>query len=229
MKEYFAHFAHQTVNTDEFVKYFTEKFPGVAPLVDFDAWFHTPGQCPALAPIDMTLVTAASELASEWKDVCSTVPADKRAAALAAKFAEDAPAVRKWDSKQKQLFLSELRELVETEVDAAGECEWWDLVSCGRLTSLYELDADEDSEVRFLWCRIGLRAGRDESVEITKKFLAAYGRMKYVRPLFQDLHKVYPKGDMAKALFMERQGGYHDICNKMVARDLEIPILVADS
>lgn len=214
MKDYFSTFAHQTITTEDFTKLFSEKFPSVAAKVDFDAWYHNPGVCPSYAPLDLTLVTEASALAADWKTACTTCDES----GLRERFADGAEAVRAWDPKQKQLFLSEMVKHIPRDDGGA----WWTLESCEIFAEFYQFDAETNSEIKMQWCLIGLRAKRQKNLDITTEFLNSIGRMKFVRPLFNELAKKYPGMDYARKLFAEVKDGYHDICVKMVSRDLGI-------
>lgn len=218
MKEYFNTFAHQTITTDDFTNIFSEKFPSVAAKVNFNAWYHCPGPCPANAPINLTLVTEASSLAEEWKTACVACSGENRGTVLRERFQAGSESVQNWDASQKQLLLAEMVKRIPRGEGGA----WWTLDSCEVFAELYNVDAETNSEIKMQWCVIGLRAHRTKSVEITANFLKSIGRMKFVRPLFMELSKTYPGEDYAKNLFAEVKEGYHDICVKMVSRDLNI-------
>ncbi len=138
MKGYFERYAYQTLDSDEFVSYLTDKAPAIAAQINFDAWLHSPGACPVLAPLDLSLVTAASDLAKEWKAVCTGFEAGERETALREKFGEGAPSVREWDANQKQLFLTEMLTLI-TDGKSGDGSPWWDVISCAAFADMYRI------------------------------------------------------------------------------------------
>lgn len=219
MWEFWQRFAHQTVVTSDFVTMFTAKFPTVAQEVDWNTWLYSPGFCPELAPIDKTLVTEAVQLADKWKgELLNAQREENPNEYIFDIFNHEACKIKKWDSKQKQLFYAEMVKRVPRE--EAGK--WWNVSSADTFERLYEVDKERNSELKMQWCLLGLRAHRDNNVAATTEFLKSIGRMKFVRPLFVELAQTYPGKEYAKALFLEIRDDYHDICAKMVAKDLGI-------
>ena len=219
MWEFFKRFAHQTITTEDFLTMFAAKFPEISKMVDWDTWLYSPGYCPEIAPIDRTLVTAASDLAEDWKIQMRKAKFEESPAEyLFDHFAKQSEAVREWDAKQKQLFLAEVVKRIPRE--EAGKS--WTEEMCGVFEKLYRVDSETNSEIKMQWCLIGIRAYRKKSVKMTAEFLRNIGRMKFVRPLYAELTSTYPGKKYATDLFLKLRDTYHDICAKMVARDLGI-------
>ncbi len=219
MWEFFKRFAHQTVTTEDFLSMFSAKFPEISKMVDWNSWLYAPGYCPETAPIDRTLVSAASNLAENWKDQVAKAEYEENPEEfLFDYFYSESTSVRKWDAKQKQLFLAEMVKRIPREDGKV----YWNEKTCNTFQKLYAFDEETNSEIKMQWCLIGLRAHRMKSVELTSEFLRSTGRMKFVRPLYMELAHAFPGKQYAIDLFKKYRVSYHDICAKMVARDLGI-------
>lgn len=222
LRGYFKKNRYQSITTMDFVSLFKETFPAVAEKIDFEEWLHGVGPCPALAPVDTSLIEAASVLAKDWLTVLTGVkdlPDEEAKVEVEKKLQVSPNKFKEWDPKQKLCFLSELRVGIDS-AKSKGDEVVWDERSAGFLQQLYEMDSNRNSEIRFAWCRLALSAGYSGIFENVKEFVSTQGRMKFVRPLFSDLHKAYPKGSLAADLFAEVKGSYHSIALKLIERDL---------
>lgn len=207
----------------DFIHLFKEKFPKVGDKIDFDTWLHGVGQCPDLAPVDTSLVDAATDLARNWLTLFADFTEDSEdAKSLIEKNLRVRPSeFQKWDPKQKLCFLHELRAGIDSAKEEGDEVNW-NARAARIMDTLYDMGSYRNSEIRFAWVRLALLAGYSEIIENVKQFVSSQGRMKFVRPLFNDLHKVYPKGTFAKELFATVKPSYHSIASKMIERDLSI-------
>ena len=79
-----------------------------------------------------------------------------------------------------------------------------------------------NSEIRFRWQKLCLRAEMEEIIPHVVKFVLEQGRMKFTRPLYKLLYQSNMGKAIAVQTFVENKDIYHPICSKMVARDLEL-------
>lgn len=201
---------------------FTEKYPDLATKIDFDTWLYGVGFCPNLAPLDSSLVDTASSLAGEWVDVLielSSLSGDDANAMIKEKFGKHSHTFNNWDSVQKLCFLNELRSLIDKKRGSTDP--FWTPRAAGLLQTTYGFNEARNSEIRFMWCQLAIAARYEPVLQNVEEFLTSQGRMKYVRPLLNDLHIVYPRGDFATNLFLNVKDSYHTLCAKMVERDLQ--------
>lgn len=56
------------------------------------------------------------------------------------------------------------------------------------MEKLYKFNETSNAEIRFRWIRIGLKAQWKEKIDDALKMVTEVGRMKYVRPLYQDMY-----------------------------------------
>lgn len=173
--------------------------------------------------MDETLVQSASSLATQWLSFFVTHSSmncnDKQ-------FSEMRPSAllgfdfERWDSKQKLCFLREL--YVKIQSDARKESLW--VERCAALIDkTYHFGQIRNSEIRFMWCKLGLLARYSAILANVEDFVTIQGRMKFIRPLFQDLHHIYPKGAYAVNVYSRLKGSYHSIARKLIERDLQAP------
>jgi leukotriene-A4 hydrolase len=92
------------------------------------------------------------------------------------------------------------------------------------IDAAYSFSSTKNAEIRFRWFTLGIKLQFEEVYPLAIKLLTEQGRMKFVRPLFRDLYK--SGGEKGKQLaletFAEHRSSYHAICQKMVAKDLNV-------
>nr|CAD7400753.1 unnamed protein product [Timema poppensis] len=68
LKDYLDHFKHQSIVTNDFIKYLNEYFPDNKDLKSFDweLWLDTPGMPPVIPTYDTTLADDCIKLSKKW-------------------------------------------------------------------------------------------------------------------------------------------------------------------
>lgn len=205
-RAYVEEFASKTVYTAAFQAFFAEHFPAEAETVEWNLWFLAPGMPPVELQFDLTLVEPVKALAKAWIKASD----DKKGRtvvkpALAADYLG-------WPSLQQQLFLQELFDKGKVLSIAALDA----------IEEAYKLDTQKNSEIRFKWIKLCLRAGRAAIMSNACEMAITQGRMKFVRPLYRFLVTCPIAGASraARSLFEANKDVYHPICRKMVANDL---------
>jgi leukotriene-A4 hydrolase len=212
-------FKFGVTDSDEWRAFFVDYFKGrVAPdklaAIDWDAWFHKPGMPPApMPPFDTTLSDASFRLAD---------------ALLGGQHRVAAADVAGWSSSQTVVLLERLLTRQSEELAAAKSAGNVDAVKSRYAAILraigepYGLLHSRNAEVRHRWYELCIRADVEEVFPAVVAFLGEQGRMKFTRPLYRDLFQS-PKGRKhALEAFAKFRGGYHSICAKMCAKDLEL-------
>lgn len=141
---------------------------------------------------------------------------------IGTKFRQHPLVFEAWDPKQKLCFLTELRTRIDAELVAGNDSLWTERAATW-IQTLYDFDNMRNSEIRFIWCRLALLAKYSKVLANVEDFVSTQGRMKFIRPLFNDLYHVYPRGSYAKELFSKTRNSYHSIATKMIERDLAAP------
>lgn len=202
---------------------FRERFPDSWAKVDFHRWLHQPGECPAFAPLDTTLVAKAQKLADGWVTLFSELKdfdASTFTERVTAKGKDELGDFETWDAKQKLCFLSSFGARVLAADGAPRSDVVWNERSAQAIERIYGLDRTRNSEIRMWWCDLALAAKFEGVLPNVRDFLEVQGRLKFVRPLFRQLHQTFPRGDFARNLFEQVKSSYHTIARKMVERDL---------
>ncbi|CAM9320099.1 unnamed protein product [Ectocarpus sp. 13 AM-2016] len=217
-KEYIKEFRRSTVDSDEFKAFFLGKFQDKTSQLDgfdWDAWFYDAGM-PAVTPtFNKTLSEESEGLADVWARAAQAGESEL-ADPEAAKF-------EAWTSPQKVTFLQRL-------VDLSSEREGAPTVSfplplIQAMDQAYGLTKTGNSEVRFCWHKLCLRAKAFFIVPHVLDFVTSMGRMKFTRPLYRELFAL--DGDTrvtAVNTFKERASFYHPICRSMVAKDMMVEL-----
>lgn len=134
IKAYFAKFKNQSITTEDFKQTLLAFFKDNANInqIDWETWLYKPGMPVVIPQYDTSLVAPCSELASEWQG------------GPAGRSDKD---IQKLNSNQITLFLAKLLEGKPLSQE-----------SVLRMTELYKLEENHNSEIRFLWLRLGLQA-----------------------------------------------------------------------
>ncbi len=217
IKKHVQQFAYGTVNSEEWVAFFKASFAHKAEAlaaVDWNSWLYgigAPPRVPGFPPPEGQQYKSAVGLADAWLDArpLGTTPPD--AAALYGRFT----------SSQRQMFLERLLARTEEPTPAAFAKPAL-LPVLAAMDNALNLSASGNSEILFRWISFCLASGDlDRGEPLATKMLASQGRMKFTRPLYQQLAEQGDEGRLvATETFSRCRCGYHSIAVKMVSRDL---------
>ncbi|KAG0270132.1 Leukotriene A-4 hydrolase [Actinomortierella ambigua] len=200
-------FAGRSINTDDwkaFLYEYMEKTHGKEKVdllntVDWEAWLAGTGMPPVKNNFDDTLAKACNCLCKKWDD-----------ARTEAKPSEFSPKdLDDFSSNQKVVFLerlSEVKPLPHDHLDLMDE--------------LYKLTTVRNSEVRFRWQMVCLKANYKKIYPEVVAFATTMGRMKFCRPLFRTLYHAEDGAELARKEFLAHRSFFHPIASNMIARDL---------
>lgn len=183
LRSYIEKYKYKSVDTSQWKEYLYEYFKDkkdVLDKVDWNAWLHTPGMPPVIPSYSRELVADCEKLCAKWADPAADV----------ASFSADDLAT--FQPGQRRLFLSLLLNKAPLPMDRLE-----------LLTSLYKMEKVTNAEIKFRWLRLGLLAKWEPIVPHVCKFLRAYGRMKFVCPLFRDLNAWEEKKKLTQEIFNE--------------------------
>lgn len=183
LHSYIDKYKYKSVDTTQWKEYLYEYFKDkrdVLDKVDWHAWLHTPGMPPVIPSYSRELVAVCEKLCARWVDPATD---------LASFSADD---LASFQPGQRRLFLSLLLDKAPLPMDRLQ-----------LLTSLYKMEQVGNAEIRFRWLRLGLLSKWEPIVPHVCQFLRAYGRMKFVCPLFRDLHGWEEKKKLTSELFSE--------------------------
>ncbi|MCI4568187.1 M1 family metallopeptidase [Lysobacter sp. CFH 32150] len=187
LKEYFDHFAFQSIPTATFVEYakanLLAKHPGKVSDAEFDAWIYEPG-VPATAP---------QTLSQRFSIVNAARIAWVGSAQL------PAPAITsKWGTQEWVHFIEGMPETLTHE-------------QLAQLDAAYHFTGTSNGEIAQRWYPLAVRSGYAEANEAIAAFLQRVGRRKLIIPIYKELVKT-PEGlQFAQDVFAKAKPGYHPI------------------
>jgi len=188
IKEYFARFSFQSMDTTTFIAYLTEQLldpePGLAERLHLAAWIDGPG-LPANAPAAHSarfdaVDTALAQLAA------GTAPADLQ------------PITTEWSSHEWVHFLQGLPPTL-TAADL------------GALDAAFRFTASGNAEILAAWFPLALRAGHAPADAALENFLRHVGRRKFLVPLYRALLAVPGGRARAQRIYKEARPNYHSV------------------
>ena len=188
IKEYFARFSFQAMDTDNFLGYLRaellNKEPGLEAQLRLADWVDGPG-LPANAPAATSARFAAvDQLLAQLR--AGTAPA------------ELAPAPAGWSSHEWVHFLNGLPPTV----------------GAGQLTALdaaFRFTASGNAEIQAAWFPHTLRAGYAAAAPALEKFLRHVGRRKFLVPLYRALLATPGGAERARAIYAAARPNYHSV------------------
>ena len=187
LKEYFDHFAFQSITTEQFRDYakanLLDKYPGKVTQEEFDAWLYEPG-VPETAPQTASARFDAVDAARKaWLDA-GTLP--------------DKALSDKWVTQEWVHFIEGMPETLPVEKLAA-------------LDAAYSFTGTPNGEIAQRWYPLAVRSGYDAANDEIAAFLQKIGRRKLIMPTYTALVKT-PEGlKLAEDVFAKARPGYHPI------------------
>lgn len=182
VKRYMNRFRFSSISTETFESYFKHSSPEIAEKINLDHWLRAPG-LPENAP------TFKSERLETIREVVGQFTEDART---------DLSLLKGFNATETQVFLSVL------DVKLTEE-------HCDALKKNLKLDSSANAEILCLWYVIALNSGDHSVLDEVDAFLGKFGRMKFLKPLYQAL-KDHPKtAEHAHDLFNQYGARYHPI------------------
>jgi len=165
------------------------------------SWFYKPGLPPVIPQFDNTLSNASQQLCDIWlKGGENATKAD----------------LKGWGTDQIVVFLDKLL------VSPSQTCLSVDVLK--KMDQLYNFTSSRNGEILSRWFELCIALEYDAVFHNIIEFLKSQGRMKYVRPLYRSLGKSAKGRDLAVSTFTQHHSIYHNIAQKMVAKDLGITL-----
>jgi leukotriene-A4 hydrolase len=174
-KAYVQKYQQQSIDTNTFKDFFTNYFTaeGKGNLIadiDWDTWLYSPGMPPYTPKYDTSFVEVCSELKAKWDNWNPTTAPSPFSKSDLEKFT--------MESAQLEEFLAQL-----LDDDKAFPLE-----KAIAMQAAYELNGRKNSEIRFRWLRLCIKAKWLEQVQLALDFVTEQGRMKFIRPIYRDLY-----------------------------------------
>lgn len=187
LKEYFNHFAFQSIPTTKFIEYakanLLDKYPGKVTEAELDEWIYEPG-VPASAPKTVSPRFDAVDAARKaWLDN-GTLP--------------DQSATAKWTTQEWVHFIDGMPKTLKPEQLAV-------------LDAAYHFTGTPNGEIAQRWYPLAVRSGYTQANEAIGAFLSKIGRRKLIMPTYNELVKTPDGLKLAEDTFAKARPGYHPI------------------
>lgn len=187
LKEYFRHFAFQSITTAQAVEYIEKHLlsddPNLANSLDVRKWVYEPG-LPASAPhVHSPALVSVEQKAAQW--LKGTIPLEE---------------VRRseWNTHEVLHFLYSL------PIDLGAQ-------RMEEMDKHFGFTSSPNSEVLQRWLLMAVRNHYEPAYPTLENFLRTVGRRKYVKPLYEELVKTPENRRRAKAIYGEARPRYHPI------------------
>lgn len=197
LRKYFDTFKYKSIDTDEFVNFFKNYFNASKDIeaIDWNTWLYSPGMPPVIPNYDDSYAKVCEQLANN----------------IVGEFSISEEQISNLTSEQKIYLLQKLT-----------EAEPLPLEKLKKLEKLMKLDNVENSEVKFRWLRICLKAHWSEKIQPTLNWITDVGRMKFVRPLYRDLYAWELSRPKAIETYKANKHKMMHVASYTVAKDLHL-------
>lgn len=188
LRAYISNFSFQSITTEDFVRFFESEVPDAAQKIGLEEWIYGTG-IPAAAP----------ETRSESLDKI-----DALVNAHAQGTMPSAQTLAGFGPIEWQVFLSSLPKRMSLD-------------DCRFLDSSFHLSAQKNAEIRVAWLTIAATSAYAPAYPRLRETLIAFGRMKYLRPLYTALVEQGERGrTLAAEIYRQASVGYHPVARSMV-------------
>ena len=188
IKEYFARFSFQAMDTATFLHYLRAELldlePGLEARLNLAAWVDGPGLPPNAPAVTSRRFTAVDQVLAHLRD--GTAPATIK------------PTTAEWSSHEWVHFLHGLPPTLAPEQLAA-------------LDAAFGFTTTGNAEILTAWFPHTLRAGYAAAAPALEKFLRHVGRRKFLVPLYRALLATTDGPARARTIYKEARPNYHSV------------------
>lgn len=188
VRAYMDRFNFQSIDTEEFLEFLNEALPEAKGKIDLKAWIYDPG-LPADAPeFESRRLQELNRLAEGWANGLRPNVDD----------------AKKWAVPEWLVYLGGLPPKISTQ-----DCAW--------LAESFSFNDSHNSEILCKWLVIAIRSGYEPALAKAADFLGTIGRMKFLKPLYNELHRGESTRKLAVELFERNRESYHPIARSGLA------------
>lgn len=197
LKEYFNHFAFQSINSAQFAKYAQQnlllKHPNIVSQAEFDAWLYEPGIPPTAPQTQARRFGVVDSARLAWLGTGQLPP--------------DA-ITKAWTSQEWVHFIESLPDTLT-------------LNQLAQLDGAYAFTGTMNGEIAQRWYPLAVRSGYTQANDAIAAFLKRIGRRKLIMPTYNALVQTEAGLALAKQVFAEAKPGYHPITTGSVQKTID--------
>jgi len=192
LRQYFDHFAFQSIHTDQFVAYLKDtilkQHPDAVTAKELDAWLEQPG-IPSVAPASQSpRFEAVDAVRKRW---------------LAGRIAASDIDTQGWVTQEWLRFLEGLPSKLSNE-------------KLVELDENFHFTASHNGEILMRWFPLAVRSDYFEARAAMAEFLQRVGRRKLIMPIYEALVATKDGRAFAQEVFNKARPGYHPITTASV-------------
>lgn len=206
LKFYLNKFKFHSIETSDFkntlIEYFQNSHADQLKQIDWDQWLNSTGMPYIIPKFDDSLGLVCQRLADLW----------------ATKYTSHLHGLPELEEKLSPLQLLDfLAKLIEHKdiTDLSAE-------KINLLEKIYKLNETRNSEIRFCFLRLAIRARLMDRLTEILAFANSNFRMKFVRPIYRDLAGWPEAKHYAVENFNRVKNQMMRVCSNMVEKDLEL-------
>ncbi len=197
LREYFDHFAFQSIDTRQFADYarknLLQKYPNVVSPAEFNEWLYQPGM-----PVTAPLVQARR----------FGVVDSARLAWLGTQQLPPAAITDAWSTQEWVHFIESLPKTLTVE-------------QLAQLDGAYGFTGTMNGEIAQRWYPLAVRNGYTQANDAIAAFLQRIGRRKLIMPTYTALAETEAGLALAKDVFAKAKPGYHPITTGSVQKVID--------
>lgn len=197
LREYFNHFAFQSIDTQQFAGYAKKnllgKYPNVITQAEFDAWLYEPGVPPTAPPAQARRFGVVDSARLAWLGTQQLPPAALTDA---------------WTTQEWVHFIENLPQTLTVEQIA-------------QLDGAYRFTGTMNGEIAQRWYPLAVRNGYTQANDAIAAFLQRIGRRKLIMPTYTALVQSEAGLALAKQVFEKARPGYHPITTGSVQKVID--------
>ena len=197
IKNYFHHFAFQSITTENFVNYLDEnllkKHPKTVTMKQVKQWIYSPG-IPKTAVIPHTQIfTVIDNITKKWikKDINTTELPTKN-----------------WSTQEWLYFLNNMPK--EFNYDNMVE-----------LDKAFDLTNVKNTEIAHVWYLLSIRNNYQSAFSNMRQYLIEIGRRKLIVPLYSELVNNEENRNWAQQVYQVARPGYHSLAQVTIDKIFE--------
>lgn len=197
LREYFNHFAFQSINTRQFADYaktnLLDKYPNTVTPAEFNAWLYDPGIPPTATRVQSRRFGVVDSARLAWLGSGQLPPA----------IITDA-----WSTQEWVHFIESLPETMT-------------VAQLTQLDGAYAFTGTLNGEIAQRWYPLAVHNGYTQANDAIAAFLERIGRRKLIMPTYTALAQTEAGLALAKQVFEKAKPGYHPITTGSVQKVID--------
>jgi leukotriene-A4 hydrolase len=89
-----------------------------------------------------------------------------------------------------------------------------------KMDELYQFTPNHNADLRLRWQQVCLMTSYEPIYPEVVKFVTEQGRMKFVRPLYRQLHEAKNGAQLAVDTYLAHKSFYHPIAAQLIEKDI---------